>query len=465
MSNQYTINETITFEGNGLHTGERIQVQLRPADENKGLYFVRTDIAENPKIPADADYVADTRRSTTLTFQNNSISMVEHILGLCYGMGIDNLEIAVNGSEIPILDGSVLPLAEKVLKTGLKEQKAPRNYFELSEPLMLEDESRGSRMAAWPSDKPFFEVTLDFNAVSLPTQSAYWSEKTTFTKDIAPARTFVFLHELAALAKSQLVKGGSLENAIVFIENTPQEEEISELSSFFNLNELTFNAPGILGNETLRFPNEPARHKLLDLLGDLALTGAYIRCHISAFRPGHEVNVSLAKKLKQLIKDQRSGKSMPPVDLSNTLFDINRIMELLPHRYPFLLIDKIVEMSETHVVGIKNVTMNEPFFQGHFPGNPVMPGVLQIEAMAQVGGILVMGNIDDPQNYTPYFIKIENVKFKQKVIPGDCLVFWLHLKSPIRRGICHMEGKAYVNGKVVMEGEMMAQIIRNTPSI
>jgi len=464
MSNQFTLNETITFEGLGLHSGATIQVELIPAEANQGLYFVRKDLEGMPRIPADADLVADTRRSTTLTYQGAAISMVEHILGMCYGMGIDNLEIAVNGAEIPILDGSILPLAEKILQTGLKELQAQRLYFDLPEPIMLEDEARGSRMAAWPSEKAFFEVTLDFNAASLPTQSAYWSEATSFVKEIAPARTFVFLHELAALAKNQLVKGGTLENAIVFIENTPAQEEIDELRTFFNLNGLTFQAPGVLGNQTLRFANEPARHKLLDLLGDLALTGAYIRGHISAFRPGHQVNVDLAKKIKQQIKDQRSGKTMPPVDLSTTLYDIHKIMELLPHRYPFLLIDKVVEMSESHVVGIKNVTMNEPFFQGHFPGNPVMPGVLQIEAMAQVGGILVMGNLEDPQNYTPYFIKIENVKFKQKVLPGDCLVFWLYLKSPIRRGICHMEGKAYVNGKVVMEGEMMAQIVRNNPS-
>jgi UDP-3-O-[3-hydroxymyristoyl] N-acetylglucosamine deacetylase/3-hydroxyacyl-[acyl-carrier-protein] dehydratase len=461
MKLQCTLKTPVYFSGVGIHSGQVMNATLMPAAPNTGIRFVRTDLPGSPEIPADIDHVVSTERSTKLAIGETSITTVEHLLGLCYGMGIDNLEIHIDGPEIPIFDGSALPLVEKVRESGIVEQDAPRVFFDIPHNLKLEDSERGSYISAWPDDHFRLEVTVDFNSRSVPTQAAFMNPNTDFEKDIAPARTFAFLHELEWLVRHGLIKGGSLENALVFVEEKPSAEKLSELSGLFGDSEVLINGNSLLGGNELRFPNEPARHKLLDFLGDLALTGVKVRGHIAAFRPGHSVNIAFAKRIKQIIKDEKAGKVMPPVDMSKTVYDVNDIMRMLPHRYPFLLVDKIVEMTENYVVGVKNVTMNEPFFQGHFPGNPVMPGVLQIEAMAQAGGILVMGNLTDPQNYTPYFIKIDNVKFKQKVVPGDTLVFWLQLKSPIRRGICHMEGRAFVDGKLVMEGEMMAQIVRN----
>lgn len=461
MSQQSTIAHSVSFEGKGLHTGVQVKGEIHPAGPGNGIVFVRTDLSPEVIIPADVDFVVNTERCTTLGKGDVVIHTVEHILGTLFGLGIDNAEIRLNGPEVPIFDGSAAEFARMLLECSIVQQDAPKKYFKIPSRIQITDEPRGAELTVWPDEKFSAVVTIDFNSPAVPTQSAFHRNPETFVEAIAPARTFAFLHELEWLAQNRLIQGGNLDNAIVFVDQAPSEEKLQELAKLFNQNEIRVNGNRMLNNGELRFPNEPARHKLLDLLGDLALSGVNILGRVHGFRPGHSVNTALARKIKQLVKEEQAGKSMPAIDLSKTLYNIHDIMRMLPHRYPFLLVDRIVEVSDSHVVGIKNVTMNEPFFQGHFPGNPVMPGVLQIEAMAQVGGILVMANMDEPEKYTPYFIKIESVKFKQKVTPGDTLVFWLNLKSPIRRGICHMEGRAYVDGKLVMEGEMMAQIVRN----
>ena len=463
MDKQHTLSQPVSFSGIGLHTGSQVTLTILPAPENHGVQFKRTDLEGQPVIPADVDLVMDTNRGTALAKGNVCVYTVEHVLAALAGMKIDNALIEINGSETPILDGSAWPYVEAILSAGIQEQNARREYFVIPSRIVHEDADRKSEIIALPDDRYRLSVMIDFESKVLVTQGASFdAEKNHFAEEISKARTFVFLHEIEHLIEHNLIKGGDLSNAIVFVEHKLSAEKLEQLATFFNKPDVKVNGSNTLNNVELYFPNEPARHKLLDLIGDLSLVGMPIRGNIIAHRPGHKANVALAKKIKQLIKDEKAGKSMPYIDLTQNLFDIHKIMDFLPHRYPFLLVDRIVEMSDEHVVGIKNVTMNEPFFTGHFPGNPVMPGVMQIEAMAQVGGILAMNSVDDYKQYTPYFIKIESVKFKQKVLPGDTLVFVLRLLTPIRRGICHMAGKAYVDGKVVMEAEMMAQLIKNS---
>ncbi len=463
MDKQHTLSQPVSFSGIGLHTGSQVTLTILPAPENHGVQFKRTDLEGHPLIPADVDLVIDTNRGTALAKGNACVYTVEHVLAALAGMKIDNALIEINGPETPILDGSAWPYVEAILSAGIQEQNARREYFVIPTRIVHEDAERKSEIIALPDDRYRLSVMIDFESKVLVTQGASFdSEKSQFADEIAKARTFVFLHEIEHLIEHNLIKGGDLSNAIVFVEHKLSAEKLEQLATFFNKPDVKVNGSNTLNNVDLYFPNEPARHKLLDLIGDLSLVGMPIRGNIIAHRPGHKANVALAKKIKQLIKDEKAGKSMPYIDLTQNLFDIHKIMDFLPHRYPFLLVDRIVEMSEEHVVGIKNVTINEPFFTGHFPGNPVMPGVMQIEAMAQVGGILAMNSVDDYKQYTPYFIKIESVKFKQKVLPGDSLVFVLRLLTPIRRGICHMAGKAYVDGRVVMESEMMAQLIKNS---
>jgi UDP-3-O-[3-hydroxymyristoyl] N-acetylglucosamine deacetylase/3-hydroxyacyl-[acyl-carrier-protein] dehydratase len=461
MDKQHTISEPVSLSGIGLHTGNVVTCHFKPAAENTGVQFHRVDLEGKPVIPADVDLVTDTNRGTTLTKAGANVHTVEHVLAALYGLQIDNVIIELDGPELPILDGSASPFVEALEKAGRKEQDAEREYFTISQNIHFEEPDTRVEIVGLPSDDYRLSVMIDFESKVLVTQSAYFDDFDTFKQKISKARTFVFLHELEFLVKNNLIKGGDLNNAIVFVEQKLSPEKQEELAKIFNKPDVKVNGSHTLNNVELNYANEPARHKLLDLMGDLALVGMPIKGNIIATKPGHKANVAFAKKIKQIIKDEKAGKAMPYVDLSQTLYDINQIAEFLPHRYPFLLIDKIIEMSDSHVVGLKNVTMNEPFFQGHFPGNPVMPGVIQIESMAQVGGILAMNSVDDYKQYTPYFIKIESVKFKQKVLPGDTLIFILNLLSPIRRGICHMEGKAYVDGKVVMEAEMMAQLIKN----
>ena len=464
---QKTIASSVTISGTGLHTGEFVTLTLKPAPINYGYKFVRSDIEGYPQIEALVDYVNNTDRSTNLQKDNIHISTVEHLLAAIYGSGIDNILIEMDGNEVPILDGSSAPWVDLIHKARLINQKAERVYFELKHNIIHTQSDRKSEIIAIPSDIQRFSAMIQFNSKVLDTQFATLDRIDDFAKEIAPCRTFVFLHELEQLIQHNLIKGGDINNAIVLVDRILSEEELKRLAIYFDRPEVKVLEEGVLNNLELHFMNEPARHKLLDLLGDVALTGFRFKAHVLATRPGHVVNVEFARKMREAyLKEHRKTEHTPQYDPNKPpLLDINDIKKLLPHRPPFLLIDKILEMTDSHVVGLKNVTMNESFFAGHFPDEPVMPGVIQIEAMAQTGGVLVMSTVPDPENYLTYFMKINEVKFRHKVVPGDTLIFSLELISPIRRGLCHMRGKAFVGDKVVMEAEMLAQISKKpTPS-
>jgi len=460
---QKTISKPAELKGVGLHTGIHVTLRFLPAEVNTGIRFVRIDLPEPVEIPADVDYVVETARGTTLGINNVTIATVEHALAAASGLEIDNLIIELDGPEVPILDGSCKSFTSCLLEAGLIEQNAPRNYYELKTNVFYTDPSRNVEILAIPSDSFKVKVMIDFNSRVLGHQHAQMNDISEFNSEISPSRTFVFLHELTMLLKSNLIKGGDLSNAIVYVDRPLSDLEQKTLSELFGKKDIQVTQEGVLNNIEVHHQNEAARHKLLDVVGDFMLVGQPVKAQIIATRPGHHANVEFARKIKQLIKSEKNTKrnEILHFDLSQPpLYNINDISRILPHRQPFLLLDKIMEMSENEVIGVKNVTMNEDFFRGHFPGNPVMPGVLIIEAMAQCGGILVLNTVTDPENYLTYFMKIDNVKFKQKVIPGDTLVFKLSLVTPIRRGICHMKGAAYVNGKVVTEAEMMAQIVK-----
>lgn len=459
---QHTLKESISFEGHGLHTGNKVKMIIEPAEPGFGYKFQRVDLEGEPIIPADADLVTDTQRGTTLELKGVKVNTTEHVLAALYGMQVDNALIKIDNAEIPIMDGSAIKFVEEIERVGLQEQDADRDYFEFDENQPFENLDKGVEILAIPYDDFRITVMVDYNSEVLGTQHASMYEISEFRDDIAPCRTFVFLKELEMLADQGLIKGGEVDNAIVLVEreNVPQDE-IDALAKKLGKEDRTFQVKGrTLNNVKLKFINEPARHKLLDIIGDLALVGKPIKGHILAARPGHFGNTSFAKIIKNLMKDQaKKGKKF---DLNKEpLYNINDIESMLPHRYPFLLVDKIMEITEEGIIGVKNITMNEPQFTGHFPGNPVMPGVLQIEAMAQVGGIFALSKVEDPELYSTYFMKIDNVKFKQKVIPGDTVVFDLKLLSPIRRGLVNMGGTAYVNGKPVMQAEMLAQVIKD----
>lgn len=459
---QHTLKESISFEGHGLHTGKKVKMTVEPAEDNFGYKFQRIDLDGEPIIPADADLVTDTQRGTTLENKGVRVCTTEHILAALYGMQVDNALIKIDNEEIPIMDGSARRFVDGIEKVGLQEQSADRDFFEFAENQPFECLEKGVEMLAIPYEDFRITVMVDYNSEVLGTQHASMYEISEFKDEISPCRTFVFLKELEFLAKQGLIKGGEVDNAIVLVEreNVPQEE-IDELAKLLGKDDQNYQVKGrTLNNIKLKFINEPARHKLLDIIGDLALVGKPIKGHILAARPGHSGNTSFAKIIKNLMKEQaKRGKKF---DLDKEpLYNINDIERMLPHRYPFLLVDKIMEITEEGIIGVKNITMNEPQFTGHFPGNPVMPGVLQIEAMAQVGGIFALSKVEDPELYSTYFMKIDNVKFKQKVIPGDTVVFDLKLLSPIRRGLVNMGGTAYVNGKPVMQAEMLAQVIKD----
>ncbi len=458
---QRTIIKAVSITGKGLHTGSPVTLTFNPAPENHWYKFQRIDLEGQPIIEADCDLVVDTSRGTTLEKNGVRVHTTEHVLASLVGLGIDNCLIQVTGPEMPIMDGSSVNFIEILEEAGIVEQDAERDYFVLTENLTYEDPIKKVEMLAVPQDEFRVTVMVDYGSEVLGTQHASMYHLGEFKTEIAPCRTFVFLRELEALLAHNLIKGGDMDNAIVLVDSELPEEKLNHLREVFNKPNVEVKGRGVLNNTKLRFFNEPARHKLLDIVGDLALVGKPLKIHVLAARPGHAGNIDFAKKLKALAKKQKVEKDYPKIDLSQPpLLNISDIMKILPHRPPMLLIDKIMELSLDHVIGVKNVTLNEEFFRGHFPESPVMPGVLMIEAMAQCGGILVLKTVPDPQNYLTYFIKIENVKFKQKVVPGDTLVFSLNLITPIRRGICHMRGTAYVNNKPVMEAEMMAQIVK-----
>jgi UDP-3-O-[3-hydroxymyristoyl] N-acetylglucosamine deacetylase/3-hydroxyacyl-[acyl-carrier-protein] dehydratase len=460
MVKQKTIQNEITLKGVGLHTGIEVTMTLKPAPINNGFTFVRVDLEGSPVIEADASYVVNTQRGTNLEKRGVKIQTSEHVLAACVGCDLDNLIIELNASEPPIMDGSSKFFVEAIEKAGIVEQEAERKVYIVKEVISYVDEATGSEILIMPSENYQVTAMVDFGTKVLGTQNATLAQMSDFKNEIANARTFSFLHELETLLDNGLIKGGDLNNAIVYVDKEISARTMENLKVAFGKDSISIKANGILDNLTLHYPNEAARHKLLDVIGDLALIGTRIQGKVIATKPGHFVNTQFAKKMAKLIKIEQRNQ-VPTYDLhQDPLMDIHQIMAMLPHRPPFLLIDKIFELSEKHVVGLKNVTMNEPFFIGHFPEAPVMPGVLIVEAMAQTGGILVLSTVPDPENYLTYFMKIDNVKFKHKVLPGDTLIFKCDLLTPIRRGICHMQANAYANGKLVAEAELMAQIAR-----
>ena len=460
MVKQTTIKSEISLTGVGLHTGKEVKMTFKPAPVNNGYTFVRMDLEGHPIIEADANYVVNTQRGTNLEKLGVKIQTSEHVLAAFVGCDVDNVIIELDSSEPPIMDGSSKYFVEAIDKVGVEEQDAERKYYVVKEIISFTDEATGSEILVMPCDDYQVTAMVDFGTKVLGTQNASIKNMSEFKTEIADARTFSFLHELESLLENGLIKGGDLNNAIVYVDKEISPSTMEHLKVAFGKDDIAVKPNGILNNLTLHYPNEAARHKLLDVIGDLALIGTRIKGKVIANKPGHFVNTQFAKKMAKLIKIEKRN-FVPTYDLNlPPLMDIHQIMDMLPHRPPFLFIDRIIEMSDSHVVGLKNVTMNEAFFIGHFPNAPVMPGVIIVEAMAQTGGILVLSTVPDPENYLTFFMKIDNVKFKHKVLPGDTLIFKCDLITPIRRGICHMQAHAYANGKLVAEAELMAQIAR-----
>ncbi len=457
---QKTIAKEVTLSGVGLHTGKSVTMTFKPAPENSGYAFVRIDLEGRPIIEADANYVVTTQRGTNLEKNGVNINTSEHVLAALVGLEIDNCIIELNASEPPIMDGSSKHFVQIIETAGFIEQEAFVEEYVVKEIISYKDEKTGSEIMIMPSDKYELTTMVDFGTNVLGTQNASINQISEFKKEISDSRTFSFLHEIEMLLDHGLIKGGDLNNAIVYVDKELSKETMDKLRIAFGKDDIAVKPNGILNNLTLNHPNEAARHKLLDVIGDLALIGTRIRGKVIANKPGHYVNTQFAKKVSKIIKIEKRNK-VPVFDLTKEpVKDVNAIIDILPHRPPFLLVDKILELTESHVVGLKNVTMNEPFFAGHFPGAPVMPGVLIIEAMAQAGGILALSVVPDPENYLTFFLKMDNVKFKKQVTPGDTLIFDLVLEEPMRRGICIMTGKAYVNGILVAEAELMAKIVK-----
>ncbi len=459
---QKTINKAVTVSGAGLHTGKKVNLTFRPAPVNHGYKFRRTDLGDESIVEANVEYVVDTARGTTIEKNGVRINTTEHVLAAVAGLGIDNILIDLDQVETPIMDGSSKYFIEALTEAGIVKQDQPKNYLGINSEIKFEDPVNKVKLIAKPASEFKVSVFIDFETKVLGTQEAELNSIDDFLETISPCRTFVFLHELEYLVNNNLIKGGDLSNAIVFVNRIVSQQELDRLAEVLNKPKVKVMKEGILNNLDLHFPNEPARHKLLDVVGDLALIGKPIKGHIFAERPGHYSNVEFAKIIKQKLKNDNKMSQAPVYDPNKPpLLDINGIQKLLPHRPPFLFVDKILEMTDKRVIGLKNVTMNESFFVGHFPTEPVLPGVIQIEAMAQCGGVLVLSSVPDPENYSTLFLKIDGVKFRQKVVPGDTIIFDLELVTPIRRGIAHMNGKGYVGDKVAIEAQMLASIKKN----
>lgn len=460
---QRTLRQEFTLTGKGLHTGLQIEATFKPADVNTGYVFRRIDLEGAPTVEAVAEHVVETKRGTVIASRSNKnvrVSTIEHALAALYAAGIDNCIIDVNAPELPILDGSAIIFATKIEEVGYVEQEADKEFYVVKQRIKVVDPESGSSLIVLPDDDFSIDTMIEFESQVLDNQFASLTNISDFKNEIAACRTFVFVREVMPLLQMNLIKGGDLDNAIVIYDTPMEQEELDKLADVMNVPHKSAYELGYINNKPLLFKNEPARHKLLDVLGDLALIGRPLKGRIVATRPGHSLNTQLSKKIRQELR--RQNVQAPSYDPNKEpLYDVNQIRKMLPHRYPMQLVDKIIEMKDDHVVGVKNVTSNEPFFQGHFPEEPVMPGVLQVEAMAQVGGILVLSSVDEPERYSTYFMKIDNVKFRQKVVPGDTLIFHLSLLTPIRRGVAVMRGYAFVGEKIVSEAEFMAQIIKN----
>jgi UDP-3-O-[3-hydroxymyristoyl] N-acetylglucosamine deacetylase / 3-hydroxyacyl-[acyl-carrier-protein] dehydratase len=459
--NKITLKDKVSLKGIGLHTGQEINVTLVPGESDSGIKFKRIDIQPNVTINADAIHVTNTDRSTTIGSGDVTISTVEHLLSALSGLHIDGLLIEVDGPEIPILDGSSKPFIEAIQSVGVIETEDVRDYIVIEETMSITDPVTGAQIIALPSDDYELNVIIDFNSSIINQQTAIYNKDSDYEKDIAPCRTFVFTNELLALSEAGLIKGGNINNAVVIAEEGLTQEKLDLLTAKFNMTSRKLEVGKVLNDLPLLFDNEMARHKLLDLMGDLLLAGKPIKGKIIAIKPGHKINTQFAELIRQKGLEQRKLKGKPIYDLNKEpILDVEGIKKLLPHRYPFLLVDRIIEKSDNLVVGIKNVTFNEGLFQGHFPDNPVFPGVLQMEALAQTGGILALSAVENPTQWDTYFLKMDNVKFKAKVVPGDTMILKMELLSPIRRGIVHMQGTVYVGNKIVSEGELTAQIIK-----
>ena len=457
---QHTLKEKVTISGAGIHTGHSVTMCIIPSEPNTGINFQRVDLPGKPLVKADVDNVIETNRSTTIQANGARIGTIEHLMAALTGMEIDNALVEIDGEEVPILDGSSQIFIDHLSKAGVQKQSAEKIYYKIQHNISFVDEDKKVEMVALPYDDYRINTLIDFNSPVLGTQHADLRNISDFKKEIAPSRTFCFFHELEQLLAHDLIKGGDINNAIVVVDKPVDEGQVERISKVFHKKDIKVSEAGILNNLTLRFPNEPARHKLLDVVGDLALVGFPFKAHIIANRPGHSSNIKFAKKIKEHIKKYRNRQDIPKYDPNiPPILDIQEIEKTLPHRYPFLLVDKIIELSETHVVAIKNVTYNEPFFQGHFPGNSVMPGVLLAEALAQTGGFIAIPR-NSPDKYDTYFLKIDNCKFKQKVVPGDTLILKMELMHPIRRGICEMKGTVYVGDKIVTEAVLIAQVVK-----
>ena len=460
---QQTIKAEFCVSGKGLHSGVNVEATFKPAPENTGYVFKRIDIEGSPVIEALAENVIETNRGTVLACKSNKeikVCTIEHAMAALYAAGVDNCIIEVNAPEMPILDGSAIIFSEKIDEVGLEEQGADKEYYIVKQRIKVVDENSGSSLIVLPDEDFSIDTMIEFNSPVLPNQFASLNSMRDFKEEIAGSRTFVFVREIMPLVQNNLIKGGDLDNAIVIYDQQMSQEELDKIADVAGVPHIPVDKLGYLNHKPLTHPNEPARHKLLDVLGDLALIGRPLKGRIIATRPGHTINTRLANQIR---KELRYQNVQAPVYNPNNppVMDINRIRELLPHRYPMQLVDKVIEIGKNYIVGVKNVTSNEPFFQGHFPQEPVMPGVLQIEAMAQVGGILVLSGVDEPERYSTYFMKIDNVKFRQKVVPGDTLIFHISFMTPMRRGCAVMKGYAFVGEKIVSEVEFMAQIIKN----